>query len=113
MKARKKSSLVAASPDGDVIVCWKSPGFEIEDSDTVKTKAQIMVDERDTLLEESEEKRSSALTIIKQPSVDSSEYTTDTPQVIRLLNAVLPLIEAKDHQDAARIVRTKYVPFHH
>ena len=80
MKARKKSSIVAANPDGDVIVCWKSPGFEIEDSDTVKTKAQIIVEERDHLLQEGDDKRSPALNIIKQPAVDSSEYTIDTPQ---------------------------------
>jgi len=80
MKARKKSSLVAANTDGDVVVCWKSPGFEIEDSDVVKTKAQIIVDERDILLEEEENRRTSAVNMIKQPAVDSSEYTTDTPR---------------------------------
>lgn len=80
MKARKKSSLVAANAEGDVVVCWKSPGFEIEDSDVVKTKAQIMVDERDALLQEASEKRSSTLNIVRQPPVDSPQYTTDTPQ---------------------------------
>lgn len=79
MKARKKSSLVAISSDGDIVVCWKSPGFEIEDSDVVKTKAQIIVEEKDTLLTESAG-QSPTLNILKQPAVDAMEYTIDTPQ---------------------------------
>lgn len=80
MKCRKKSSLVASSVNGEVFVCWKSPGFEIEDSDMVRTKAQIIVEERDTLLDNEGSQSHQALSIIEQPAVDSVDYTTDTPQ---------------------------------
>lgn len=123
MKSRKKSSLVAASQNGEVVVCWKSPGFEIEDSDMVKAKAQIIVDERDTLLDAGSDSKTTALNFVQQPAVDSSDYTTDTPQgtyyksvilnflhlVLRVLNALTTLIAEKDHQEAAKVIRTQYV----
>jgi len=79
MKARKKSSLVATGPSGEIIICWRSPGFEMEDNDVVKLKASIMVEGKDVLLEgrSGELKR---INLISSPSADSPGYTSDTPQ---------------------------------
>jgi hypothetical protein len=77
MKAKKKSSLVAAGTDGEIVICWKSPGFEVEDSEVVKIKAALRIQDKDTLLE-GRSGELKLITIIFAPSADSIGYTPET-----------------------------------
>ena len=83
MKARKKSSFVAIGSGGEIVICWKSPGFEVEDSDIVKMKAAIIVEERDSLLGDAPSNK--RLNVVYQPSPDSTGYTPETPQGMSIL----------------------------
>ena len=108
MKTKKKSSVILASSTGEVMLCWKSPGFEVEDAHIVKIKAGITIAEKDSLLEESNEKKG-RLNIIECPEADSPEYTVDTQAAVQILEAVMDEIKDMDHQGAARHIRNKYV----
>ena len=102
MKAKKKCAVVAANSAGEVIVCWKSPGFEVEDSSIFKIKATLVM-EGDTLLKPGPP--SAKLTVVRAPPPDSSEYTKDTPKLVNLVDSLLDEIKDSDNQAAARLLR--------
>lgn len=107
MKTRKKSSIILNNSSGDMVICWKSPGFEVEDSDIVKIKTKIVLEEKDVLLEKSV--NSKKLNIIASPSPESVGYTSETPVILSLLEVLSEEIKDMDHQASARHVRNQYV----
>ena len=107
MKTRKKASIVLSSDSGLILICWRSPGFEVEDLDTVKMKTSIAVKEKDDLLEASI--KSKSLNVVSSPTPDSEGYTVDTPKVLEILDCVANDIRDMDHNIAARHIRSQYV----
>lgn len=107
MKTKKKSSIIISNPNGEMIVCWKSPGFEVEDADAVRVKAKIQVDGKDTLLEDKLD--ASKLNIVQYPAADSEAYTVETNKALSILQAFADDIKDMDDQTAARYIRTQYV----
>ena len=83
MKTKKKSSLIASSSTKETVICWKSPGFEVEDVEVVRIKAELVVGEKDSLLESAGD-HNKKLNVIQSPLPDSDWYTAQTPKGIRL-----------------------------
>jgi len=108
MKSRKKSSIILYnSVKSEVFVCWKSPGFEVEDLDTVKIKATLTVKESDSLLDGITEPRKT--NTVKSPDPDSHEYSFETRRAILIIDALTDEVCEMDQQAAARHIRAQYV----
>ncbi len=74
MKTKKKASLVAATNEGYTVVCWKSPGFEVEDSNIVRIRATIALATTDPLFIVDTSTQQSRLNVIAT-SGDRSEQS--------------------------------------
>ena len=104
MKTRKKASIVLSNNANEILVCWRSPGFEVEDLDTVKIKTNLALNEVDKLIDGSS--RSKALNVIASPNPDSEGYTSETPRVLEILDGLAADIKDMDHNVAARLIRS-------
>jgi hypothetical protein len=76
MKTRKKASLVASSTAGETVVCWKSPGFELEDSNIVKIKAELALSETDPLVAADRDTKLTRINAIQVPDQGADECMT-------------------------------------
>ena len=108
MKTRKKASFVLSGSNQEVLMGWRSPGFEVEDVDIVKVKAKLVLSEKDFLLDESATDIS-RLKIISSPSPDSDSYSADTPKALRMIASLSDDLKDMEHDTAARHIRNKYV----
>lgn len=106
MKTRKKASIILSESGQELLVCWRSPGFEVEDLDVVKIKTSLVLSEVDKLLNS---QSGSKLKVIRSPTVDSPVYTSDTPVVLKVLEAVADEVKDMEHDAAARHIRSQYV----
>ena len=108
MKSRKKSSIVLQNPgEAELIVCWRSPGFEVEDLDAVKIKATLTVKGADDLIDGTTELRRTNL--IQCPSPDATGYSGDTRKACLILDALADEVREMDQQAASRHIRAQYV----
>ena len=106
MKTRKKASVVLSDGSKDLLICWRSPGFEVEDLDVVKIKTNLALSEQDIVLAG---QPTSKLKVIASPEPDSAGYTPETPAVLRILEGVSDDVKDMTHDTAARYVRSQYV----
>lgn len=114
MKTKKKASLVAGSSSGQSVVCWKSPGFEVEDSSVVRIRANIELAPTDPLFPG--ETSTSRLSIIESPATNSEQSMKSHMCILSFLRLVIKILEAcldgireLDNQEAARYIRSQYV----
>ena len=111
MKSRKKSSIILHNgSSAEIIVCWKSPGFEVEDLDAVKIKATLTVNDSDPLIDGAVEPRKT--NIIQCPSPDTSGYSIDTTKATLIIDALADEVRDMDQQTAARHLRAQYAIFY-
>ena len=107
MKTRKKASIVLGKKTGELLLCWRSPGFEVEDIDMVKIKTKISLEGKDTLLEDSVDVKS--LNVLRVPEADAKDYTSQTPEAIKIVQALSRTLSDMEHDAAARYIRSQYV----
>lgn len=74
MKTKKKASIVAASSSGHTVVCWKSPGFEVEDASVVRIRTTLALSASDPLYPNGGDGQSTRLNVI-QGSGDHSDQS--------------------------------------
>jgi hypothetical protein len=107
MKTRRKASIVLGKTSGELLLCWRSPGFEVEDIDMVKIKAKLSLEGKDSLLEDNTDVKS--LNIIRVPDADAGDYTPQTPEAIKIVQALSRTLYDMEHDAAARHIRSQYV----
>lgn len=105
MKTRKKSSVVTVGGSGEIVICWRSPGFEVEDVNIVKLKAQFMLDGDELAVVKESAVSSSKLNIIESPLPDSIGYTLETAKVVPLIDSLIDDLKVMETQQAARHLR--------
>lgn len=111
MKSRKKSSIILHNGStAEILMCWKSPGFEVEDLDVVKIKATLKVTESDPLIDGAIEPRKT--NIIQCPGPETPGYSIDTTKATLILDAVADEARDMDQQAAARHLRAQYAIFY-
>jgi hypothetical protein len=106
MKTKKKSSIILSDASHRLLVCWKSPGFEVEDLNVVKVKTSIAMNERDPLFNDPV---SSTIKVLTIPEPDQFGYSQETTRTLAILEAVSKDISDMEYDDAARHVRNQYV----
>ena len=106
MKTRKKASVILARGSGEILICWRSPGFEVEDLDVVKIKTRLVLEGKDELLSSQADVK---MNIISAPQADSPGYTIETPLAMKIVDALVDQVRDMDHDEAARVLRNKYV----
>ena len=104
LKTRKKASIVLSNGTSEILVCWRSPGFEVEDLDTVKIKTTLALKEKDELTETGT--RGKPLNVLSSPSPDSEMYTLETPKVLNILDGLANDVKDMEHHVAARHIRS-------
>ena len=102
MKTKKKAHVVAVSSSGEIVICWKSPGFEVEDVNIVKLKAEQLLNPKS---DSAEKQTTSKLNVISSPTPDSPTYTSNTPKAISLVDGLIDDIRSMETQEAARHLR--------
>ncbi|KAF4720026.1 hypothetical protein FOZ62_016243, partial [Perkinsus olseni] len=113
LKSRKKeSAIVLRSNTKDasqlLVVCWRSPAFEILDREVVRLQASEQVRAEEGTVEEvkgGESKRK--VKVLQQPQVDDPTYSSDTTGVIEEVTKLAQSDELwpSDKQDLAIKIR--------
>lgn len=107
MKTRKKASVILSRTTGEMLVCWRSPGFEVEDLDVVKIKTRLTLEGKDEVVSSDADVKK--LNLISVPQPDSFGYTVDTAAATRIVDALVDEVKDMEYDEAARFLRNKYV----